>query len=46
MRTVYSIGLASGARNPEAARQFIASVLAPSAQPLLKAAGFETVTDP
>lgn len=45
MRTVYSIGLASGARNPDVARQFIASVLAPSARPLLRAAGYEMDSD-
>jgi molybdate transport system substrate-binding protein len=41
MRTVYSIGVASNAPNPDAAREFLARALAPSARPMLKAAGYE-----
>ena len=41
MKTVYSIALAARAQNAGAAREFIARVMAPSARPMLKSAGYE-----
>ena len=41
MKTVYSAGLATGAPNPDAARQFIARLTHPAARPMLEAAGYE-----
>lgn len=41
MKTVYSVGLASRAVNPEAAKDFIARLTGPAARPVLAAAGYE-----
>ena len=41
MRATYSAGLAVRARNPDLARQFIATLTAPATRPLLVAAGYE-----
>jgi len=41
MKTVYAAGLAARARNPAAARDFIARLTAPAARPVLEAAGYE-----
>ena len=41
MKTVYSAGVAAGAKNPDAARQFIARLTAPEARATLEAAGYE-----
>ncbi len=40
-KAIYSAGLAAGAGNPEAAREFIARLMAPEARPVLAEAGFE-----
>ena len=40
-KTVYSAGLASGAHEPDLAKRFIGRLAAPSAQPMLRDAGFE-----
>lgn len=40
-KTVYAAGLASRARDPDAARQFIARLTASAARPVLRAAGYE-----
>ena len=41
MKTVYSAAVATGARNPAAARQFITGLTDPAARPMLEAAGYE-----
>jgi molybdate transport system substrate-binding protein len=41
MKTVYTAGVATGASNPEGARQFIARLTDPTARPMLEAAGYE-----
>ena len=41
MKTVYSAGLVARAENPEAARDFISRLIAPSARPVLAQAGYE-----
>jgi molybdate transport system substrate-binding protein len=41
MKTVYAAGLAANAQNPEAARDFIARLVAPAARSMLEAAGYE-----
>lgn len=41
MKTIYAAGLAANAQNPEAARDFIARLVAPAARSMLEAAGYE-----
>lgn len=41
MKTVYAAGLAANARNPEAAREFIARLVSPATRSMLEAAGYE-----
>lgn len=41
MKTVYSAGLAARAQHPDAAKDFLARLTAPSARPILMAAGYE-----
>jgi molybdate transport system substrate-binding protein len=41
VKTVYSAGLAAGAAQPAAAREFIARLAGPSARPILARAGYE-----
>jgi ABC-type molybdate transport system substrate-binding protein len=40
-KTVYSAGLAARARQPDAAKAFLARLAAPEARPILAAAGYE-----